>query len=147
MPPPRRFLRGDVVGLGWYKARMFTHVLTALLLWLAPSPRNVGRLTELVTIASDVASTDASDVEAEELVAICIHESRCHLGAIGDGGKSRGPWQVQGGRHDARGALDRLRWSEGLCGPGGLAPYAGARRCGEIPWVVASLLDPTIKRR
>ena len=125
---------------------MFAHILTCLLLWLQPSPHNVGRLTELVAIAADVASTDATEVEAEELSAICVHESRCHLAAIGDGGKSLGPWQVQGGRHDAAGALARLRWSVGICGVGGLALYAGARHCGDVPRVVRSLLDPTIAR-
>lgn len=123
------------------------HALTCLLLWLHPSPSNVTRLTELVTIAADIDSTDATEVEVEELVAICLHESRCHLRAVGDGGKSLGPWQVQGGGDSAAVALAKLRWSERICGVGGLAPYAGARRCGDVPWVVASLLDPTLPRR
>jgi hypothetical protein len=71
------------------------HALTALLLWTHPSPADVPRLRELTTIAEDIASTDADETEAEVLVAICIHESRCHLRAVGRDG-SIGPWQVRG---------------------------------------------------
>jgi hypothetical protein len=126
---------------------MIHYALALELRWCRPDFRNVERLRELVTIAADLESTDASDVETEELVAIEVHESRCHLNAVGDGGASKGPWQVQRGDPSAAGALAKLRWSESICGPGGLAPYAGARRCGDVPWVVASLLDPTIPRR
>jgi hypothetical protein len=124
---------------------LYLHTLTCLLLWLHPDPRNVKRLAELTEVARQVAVTDASDEEAELLVAICIHESRCHLSAVGDGGKSIGAWQVQGGDPSAVGALAKLRWSLSLCG--NLAPYAGGKRCGDVPWVVASLADPSLPRR
>lgn len=109
--------------------------------------RALDRALELANVASDIASTDATETEAAELVAICIHESRCTPHAVGDGGAPGGAFQVRGRDISAIGALAKLRWSERLCGPGGLAPYAGGRRCGDVPEVVASLLDPTIPRR
>lgn len=124
---------------------MYEHVLTCLLLWLHPNPTNVTRLTELSEIAKDIASTDATETEAETLVAICLHESRCHLKAVGDGGKSKGPWQVQQGDPSAATALSKVRWSMTLCG--NLAAYAGAKYCNAVPWTVQSLLDPTLPRR
>jgi hypothetical protein len=126
---------------------IYVQVLTCLLQWLSPNPSNVRRLSELATIASDIAHTDATIDEALELAAIAVHESRAHLHAIGDGGRSHGPFQIQGGPPTAREALLRLRWSQQRCGVGDLSLYAGFGRCGVRPDVSASLLDPTIARR
>jgi hypothetical protein len=136
---------------------IFVHVLTCLLDWLHPRATNVRRLTELSVIARDVASTDASSEEAEELAAVCIHESGCVLGARGKDG-SIGPWQVRppAKSFGAGEALKRLRWSEGVCGKGDLSLYAGFGYCvghsaspeGDARRaVLASLLDPTLPRK
>jgi hypothetical protein len=124
---------------------MMMHILTCLLLWLHPDPRNVRRLTELERVAIEIASTDASEAEAELLAAICLHESRCHTHAVGDGGKAYGAWQVRGGPPTAVEALRRVRWSWQACGD--LSLYAGCGWCGRCPEVVASLQDPTLARR
>jgi len=123
--------------------------LSLLLMLLAHlgQPRDLARAVELANVAADVASTDATEDEAAELVTACIHESRCHPTAIGDGGAARGAWQVHGRDADARGALARLRWSERACGVGDLSLFAGCRRCGACPAIVASLLDPSLPRR
>jgi hypothetical protein len=126
-------------------AAMLLHILSCLLLWLHPDPRNTRRLAELELVALDIASTDASEEEAEVLVSVCLHESRCHLRARGDGGHALGPWQIHGPDPSAAEALRRLRWSWGACGD--LSLYAGCGRCGACPDVVASLLDPTLPRR
>ena len=124
----------------------YIHTLTALLLWTHPNPVDVGRLQELASVAADVATTDASDVEAEELVAVAIHESNVHPRAVGDGGRARGAWQVHGRDASAREALSRLRWSERACHD--LSLFAGCGGCGRCPdGLLASLLDPTAPRR
>ena len=124
---------------------MSTLSLVLMLLAHLGHPKTIERAVELANVAADIASTDASDNEAALLVAICLHESNCHREAIGDGGKSRGAWQVRGRDVSAAGALAKVRWSMRVCG--NLAPYAGARRCGDVPDVVASLIDPTLPRR
>lgn len=125
---------------------MLLHVLTCLLLWLHPSPRDVARLQELEQIAVEVATTDAADWEAELLAAICIHETGCvaedRIFTHKDG-LARGPWQVRG-EPSAREALRRVRWSWAACGD--LSLYAGCGGCGRCPGIVRSLTDPTVPR-
>lgn len=123
---------------------------TSLVLMLVAhlgQPHDLARAIELSNLAVEVAETGATDDEAAELVAACIHESRCHTKAIGDGGQARGAWQVHGRDASATEALRRLRWSERACGVGDLSLFAGCGRCGACPEIVASLLDPTLPRR
>ena len=108
-------------------------------------PQTWPRVEELAAIAADIASTDATDEEAELLVDICIHESRCSLKAVGDGGRARGAWQVRGKDASAAEALRRVRWSYAICGD--LSAYAGCGRCGSCPNIVKSLGDPSLPRR
>ncbi len=108
---------------------MLAHILYCLLSWSNVAPLDMVRHNEL----------------AELLVAICLHESRCHPGAVGDGGKSRGAWQVRGRDVSASAALARVRWSVAACGD--LSLYAGFGRCGGDKAVLASLMDPTLPRR
>ena len=117
------------------------HALGMMVQALHPSP---ARAVELEDIAVDIGSTDASEVEAEMLVSICLHESHCRLDAVGDGGRARGPWQVRLGRPDARTALERVRWSYKTCRSLGM--YA-CGRCACDPAVLASLQDPTLPCR
>jgi hypothetical protein len=106
------------------------------------------RPVELANVAAEIAATDATDDEAAELVTACVHESRCHAGAVGDGGQARGAWQVHGRDASAAEALRRIRWSERVCGgPGHLELFAGCGACGRCPEIVASLLDPSLPRR
>lgn len=101
---------------------------------------------ELVAIAMDVDSTDATEGEAVLLATVCVHESHCRLKAVGDSGKARGPWQVRGQKDVGAGAaLAKVRWSYGVCGD--LSLYAGCGRCGACPEIVKSLEDPTLPRR
>jgi hypothetical protein len=117
------------------------HALGMLLQWIHPSP---ARAIELEDIAVDIGSTDASMVEAEELVAICLHETHCRLDVVGDGGRSVGPWQVRNGPPTAKEALRRVRQS--LAAAGDLSYYAcGKKQCD--PRILESLLDPTLPRR
>lgn len=106
---------------------------------------DVTRTEELAAIAWDVASTDATEEEGLLLAKIAIHESRAHLHAVGDGGLSRGAWQVRGRDVGAAGALAKVRWSRRLCAD--LSAYAGCGRCGSCPEIVASLGDPALPRR
>jgi hypothetical protein len=124
---------------------LYSHVLSCLLLWVSPNPANVKRLSQLVTVAADIASTDASVEEAELLAAIAIHESMVVPGAKGDGGKAIGAFQVRGKDGSAREALRRVRWSYAVCHD--LSAYSGCGRCGSCPEIVASLQDPTLPRR
>ena|ERR1019366_1058246 len=125
---------------------MYSHLFTLLLLWTHPDPRNVARLTELQSIALDVASTDADETEGELLVSIAIHESNAHAHAVGRAGE-RGPWQVMPpGKPIAAEALRLIRWSFRECGGADL--FAGCRACGHCPpGLLASLTDPAIPRR
>jgi hypothetical protein len=110
---------------------LYTLVLTLFLTWLRPSPRNVPRLMELVTVSADVARTDATDEEATQLASIAVHESGVRPRAVGPAGE-RGAFQVF---PDARGlrdasaheALRRLR-SQGLTGYAG----CGAKACPKL---------------
>jgi hypothetical protein len=119
------------------------HVVHFLLQYLG-APHSMGRAIELANVAADIASTDATESEAELLAAICIHESRCHVAAVGDGGRARGPWQVHGRDGSAREALSRVRWSYQGCGD--LSLFAGFGRCGGRPEVLESLIDPSRPR-
>jgi len=120
------------------------------------------RVEELVAIAEDIATAGApagdapaatgtalgapaTEEEVRLLVGIAVHESRAPLHAVGDGGLSKGPWQVRGPRHDATAALERVRWSYRICGD--LSAFAGCGRCGSCPEIVKSLGDPTLPRR
>lgn len=103
------------------------------------------RAVELGNVAILIASTDADADEAALLAAVCIHESRCALGAIGDGGLSRGAWQVRGRDASVTAALRNLRRSRRICGD--LTLYAGCGNCGSCPEIVASLQDPSLPRR
>jgi hypothetical protein len=123
---------------------MIAHILTVLLLWTHPDPRSLRRLTDLETVALDIASTDATAEEAETLVAVCVHESGCRPRAVGSDG-SVGAFQIRKGPGTAAEALRRLRWSASVCGD--LSLYAGCGRCGACPEIVASLVDPTLPRR
>ena len=125
---------------------MLAHILYCLLAWCNVAPLDAARHNELANIAADVASTDATTDEAELLVAICVHESHCHLRAVGDGGRARGPWQIHGRDTSAAAALARIRWSMAACG--NLSIYAGCGRCGACPdGLLDSLMDPTLPRR
>ena len=131
---------------------MFAYIYLLLLTTLYPSPRyqpQADRVEELVELAQDVASTDATEEEAVVLVNICVHESRCSARAVGDGGRSRGAWQVRAARGvvgtGAAAALAKVRWSRKICGD--LSAYAGCGRCGSCPDVVRSLMDPKLPRR
>lgn len=128
---------------------LYLHTLTCLLLWLHPDPRNVKRLAELTEVAQQVAVTDASDEEAELLVAVCVHETGCVDHAAWDGSPCFGPWQVcrPSESFDARAALRLLRWSQGACVLGDLSLYAGCGGCNRCAAIVASLIDPTLPRR
>jgi hypothetical protein len=131
---------------GTMNPTLAVHALICLLSWLHPSPTNVPRLRELTMIAADIGQTDATPEEAELLVAVCAHESNCHVRAVGDGGLSRGAWQVRGRDVSARSALAKLRWSMRACG--GLDIYAGCGGCGRCPaGLLESLVDPTLPRR
>jgi len=127
------------------------HVLTCLLLWLNPNPRDVYRLVELVDIAQQIVSTDADEAEGETLAAVAIHETGARIfrhgthSLVTDGRGAFGPWQVVGGPPTAAEALRRVRWSVGLCGD--LSLYAGCGRCGACPDIASSLWDPTLPRR
>jgi hypothetical protein len=111
--------------------------------------RHVGRIRELQQIAVLIAKTDADEEEAVGLAAAAFHETGAVLtDKRGDGGKSKGPFQVQGplGRdHGATTALVVYRWSVATCGD--LSLYAGCGRCGACPEIVVSLADPTVERR
>jgi len=120
---------------------MFNHVLWLILVYL--HPLSAARVSDLINVAGDIASTDATEVEAELLAAICIHESRCTPKAKGLDG-SVGAFQVHGGPGTAE-ALRRVRWSYGICGD--LSLYAGCGRCGACPEVVDSLTDPSLPRK
>ena len=124
---------------------MYETILAFLLLTLHPNPTNVRRLTELAQVAADIASTDATQDEARMLAAIAVHESNARPAAVGDGGHSRGAFQVWDGPPTAREALKRLRGSLEACGTAEL--YAGCKRCGGCPRIAASLVDPSIPRR
>jgi len=124
---------------------MLATILYCLLAWCNVAPLDTARHNELAELAADVAATDATEAEAELLVAICVHESRCRPHAVGDGGLSRGAWQVRGRDVSASAALARVRWSMAACGD--LSLYAGFGRCGGDPAVLASLMDPTLPRR
>lgn len=125
---------------------MYSLIYILLLTWCYPQTGGTWeRVEELAGIAADIASTDASEEEARLLVAICVHESRCHTKAVGDGGLSRGAWQVRGRDVGAAGALAKVRWSKAICGD--LSAYAGCGRCGSCPEVVKSLGDPGVPRR
>ncbi len=125
---------------------MLAQILYCLLAWCNVAPLDAPRHNELATLAADVASTDATTDEAELLVAICVHESHCHLRAVGDGGRARGPWQIHGRDTSAAAALARIRWSMAACG--NLSFYAGCGRCGACPdGLLDSLMDPTLPRR
>lgn len=127
---------------------MFSLLYVLLLTFLHPS--TAARSEELVEIATDIAGTDATEGEARLLVSICVHESRCSLKAVGDGGSAKGAWQVhsaRGGAEDvgAAAALAKVRWSYAICGD--LSAYAGCGRCGACPEIVRSLVDPKIPRK
>jgi hypothetical protein len=109
------------------------------------NPHTAVRIDELASIAMEITETDATEDEGFLLVGICIHESRCTRGAIGDGGRSRGAWQVRGRDVGAAAALAKVRWSYGVCGD--LSLYAGCGRCGSCPDIVQSLEDPTLPRK
>ena len=121
------------------------HALVCLLSWAHPRSNDAPRLRELADIAAQIGATDASEEESETLVAVAIHESNAHLRAVGDGGLSRGAWQVRGRDISARAALAKMRWSMRACGD--LSLYAGFGRCGGDPVVLTSLIDPTVPRR
>ena len=125
---------------------IYSHALVCLLAWIHPNPSNVARLKELAAIAVEIARTDATETEAEELVAICIHESGCRTRAKGRDG-SVGAWQIHppAKAYDAAEALARVRWSVDTCGD--LSLYAGCGRCGTCPAIVESLVNPTLPRR
>ena len=127
------------------KAGTMIHSLVYALLVLWLHPRTADRVEELVSIAADVADTDATEGEARLLASIAVHESRATVRAVGDGGLSRGAWQVRGRDVSAAGALAKVRWSYRLCAD--LSAYAGCGRCGSCPAIVASLVDPTLPRR
>ena len=110
-------------------------------------PATLTRSLELSTIATDIASAAADVDERITLVNVCVHESRCHLDAVGDHGAARGPWQVHAHRVDAAKAFEFVRWSYAVCGVGDLALFAGCGRCGSCPEISASLLDPSLPRR
>ncbi len=123
---------------------IYSLVYALLVLWLPP--RTADRVEELVAIAVQVAETDATEGEARLLAAIAVHESRASLHAVGDGGLSRGAWQVRGRDASAGAALRAVRWSFRVCGD--LSAYAGCGRCGSCPaGLLASLADPTLPRR
>jgi hypothetical protein len=109
------------------------------------NPHTAVRIDELASIAMEITETGATEDEGLLLVGICIHESRCTRGAIGDGGLSRGAWQVRGRDVGASAALAKVRWSYGVCGD--LSLYAGCGRCGSCPDIVRSLEDPTLPRK
>lgn len=122
---------------------MTLHIALFLLLHLG-QPRSIRRAIDLANVAADIASTDASESEAEALAAIAIHESRATWHVTGDHGQAFGPFQVRGPDASAREALRLLRWSTGVCGDTSL--YAGCGRCGACPAIAASLVDPTLPR-
>jgi hypothetical protein len=133
--------------------RLFTYLLTHLFVHVLSSghpvqPPAPERLQELASIVQDVISTDATEDEAYELLAVSIHETRAHVRAHGRDG-SRGAFQVRppAASYGALEALRRLRWSERACGAGDLSLYAGCGQCGKCPEIVQSLLDPSLPRR
>lgn len=88
-------------------------------------------------IAADIASVTNDRRTAALLVAIAVHESGLRLdvdtgATLGDGGRARGLWQLQGvapelsRAEQARTALARVQRSFRACGAGryGLAAYA-----------------------
>ena len=86
------------------------------------------------TLAEAIAASDATWDEATWLAAIAYRESSYRLRAVGDHGRSLGPFQCQ---HCSRGvltdahlatrvALHALRASAALCPSSPLAAYAGA---------------------
>jgi len=120
------------------------HLFWCLVAWNHAAPTEARR-DDLSLIAQDIASTDATFEEAETLVAICKHESECRTKAVGDGGLSRGAFQVRGKDASAKAALSAMRWSMRACKD--LSLYAGFGRCGGDPATLASLVDPTLPRR
>jgi len=111
--------------------------LAILLFNRHPDPRRVYRLAELSRIAASIARTDASDEEARTLAKVAIHESGAREDATGPLGE-KGPFQIMPpGKPTAEVALARVRWSMEACSD--LSLYAGCRRCGACPALVAAL--------
>lgn len=121
---------------------MFNRALLVILLYV--HPHSWGRVSEIIDVAADIATTDATETEVDLLVAIAVHESRVTPSAKGLDG-SVGAFQVRGGPGTATEALRRVRWSYALCGD--LSAYAGCRVCGSCPEIVGSLEDPGLPRR
>ena len=88
------------------------------------------RLYEVSAILADIAGTDATPIEALELANIAAYESTFRIHALGDRGRSRGPFQVMApsASYGAREALRRLR-IQGIMGFIGCANHIDSSKC------------------